>query len=379
MKDQENLFNAMKSISTLQMCEYLLFSGWKEFKTKRSKEVRIFQTKKDEKLFQVSVPMDKALSDYDYVLFQSCKVIAGCENKTVNQKIIELLNPLADIIKIQLANNKIKNGTLLLNDAEAIYENIKKMLMSTAMSLYSESRFCRGKLPSLVQNFINSCRYGQTEVGSYVISVICPFVGERQEKFVQLSLFDDEKEISESITRKITKKLFYNLKDIKKTLDLGEDLDNLIYPKQSINVNFLEAIENLDISEKESSVKIYAKWSPHIKIEKEFESEVTLDNSNYEPIKRKVEMYKEQLHKNETSYIGQIKTLSSEPDAENRNSGIVSIVSIVGGTKKTIKMTLNKEDYQSAINAHKLGKSIKVSCEKGSDGKLKCISYEEID
>lgn len=67
-------------------------------------------------------------------------------------------------------------------------------------------------MDDVVQKFLSDCRFGQTEIGSYVVSVVCPFAELNEgEGYKQLSIFSDEEQCAESLTRKITNKVMKNI------------------------------------------------------------------------------------------------------------------------------------------------------------------------
>lgn len=370
------------NINPIELCKYLKDLNWNEFNLNIKSKIKIFQKEKNNELLQVKVPLEKCFNDYNEIMLQTCKTIAYFQGKSLEQTILELLNPLSDIIRVRINNNNIENGSILFEDAINLYDNAKKLISSTAMSLYNNSPIYKGKLPEQVQYFIDHCRYGQTEIGSYVVSIVCPFLKETNNGHVQLSLFSEEDECAHSLTRKITKKLIKDLCNVKNTIDSGEDLDKLIYASSgNINVNFLDALKNLNISEKDSCLEITTKWAPTIEIDERIQSFVSFNNDYYNPIKTKVDYYKNDINNFELEIIGKIKSLSSEPVIEDRNSGIITVVALIDEKKRVLKIKLNKENYQSAITAHKLGKYVKINCKycENNNKLLICENYEEID
>ena len=376
-----DFLDVVGNINPIELCKYLRDLSWNEINIKNSK-IRIFQKNFSNELLQVKIPLEKSFNDFNETMLQTCKTIALYQNKSLEQTILELLNPLSDILRVRINNKNIKNGSILFEDALDLYENAKKLITSTAMSLYNKSIIYRGKLPDQVQNFIDNCRYGQTEIGSYVVSIVCPFLKETKDGQIQLSLFSEEDDCTHSITRKITKKLIKDLTNVKSTIDSGEDLDKLIKsPTENLNVNFLEALKNLNISEKDSDLEISTKWAPTINIDEDIQGFVSFNNDYYDPIKSKVDYYKSLIESSNIEILGKIKSLSSEPIVEDRNSGVITVVTIIDDRKKVLKIKLNKENYQSAVTAHKLGKYVKISCKPSeSNGKLYiCENYEEIE
>ena len=64
---------------------YLLVSGWTEFHLKKRNNLRVFQKESKDGFFQVTVPLDSALGDYDYALSEAVNEIAKEEKKPASE------------------------------------------------------------------------------------------------------------------------------------------------------------------------------------------------------------------------------------------------------------------------------------------------------
>lgn len=366
-------------INPLEFCKYLQDLGWIEFVKIKKKDIKIFQKRDNEKFSQVKIPMNRSLIDFSEAMLNACKDIADFTQKSLERVVLELLNPLSDIIRIRIDNNKIKDGSLLFEDGLKLYDNAKKLITSTAMSLYSDNPYYKGKLPDDIQKFINNCRFGQTEIGSYVISVVCPFMKESKEGPIQLSIFNEEEDCANSITRKITSKLNKDLIRVKETIDNCQSLDRLLEGEEKININFLETLKNLNIENEDSLLEISTKWAPTISNNITNKEAINFTHDYYDVINSKVIHFKEKIEEDLKEFIGQIKTLSSVPTIEERSYGIIKLVTLVNKKPRVISIKLNKEDYQQAILAHKNGVFVRVKGFFEYGNILKCVEYETMN
>jgi hypothetical protein len=124
------------------------------------------------------------------------------------------------------------------------------LLADTALDIINPQKYHYGRSDKLVQKFLSECRFGQTEIGSYVMSVVCPFVEiSDKEGYRQLSIFTDEETCDNSLTRKVTNKLMENIYTIKKKIDDGES-DSLVAESEEkqISANFYEALNGLNFN-----------------------------------------------------------------------------------------------------------------------------------
>lgn len=364
-------------ISHVNVVKYLRDLGWKEIITKR-KNVKVFQLVNDE-FYQVDVPTSHDFSDYNFAMYKVVETIAHTVNKTIEQVILELLNPLADILKFRIAGKETEYGSILVEDALNLYDNAKKLILATAMDILAPKPFHIGRPDSQALELVSRCRFGQTEIGSYVVSVVCPFIDMRNGKVQQLSLFNLEDECANSLTRKVTRKLISSLRTIKEAIDSGCLVDTVNKDDNNISANFLEAVSAINIYNYDSQLDVSIKWAPTIRKNTLEYNTVLFTHDYYEPIISAANTLKNTISESR-SYVGRIKGLIAMPDADERRTGIISLVYLADNNRPAIaSVKLSKEDYDRAIIAHQGGKYVKVDGVLTGKQSKRSIEYTSFD
>jgi hypothetical protein len=290
-----------------------------------------------------------------------------------------LLNPNTDIIKIRLDKLGVESGNILMDDAIKLYDNAKKLLAATALDIINPKKYHYGRPDESVQKFLSQCRFGQTEIGSYVV---CPFAEITEEGYKQLTIFSDEEKCANSLTRRVTNKLIENICNIKKKIDDGES-DILIRESEEsvISANFYEALNGLNLDSENTMVEFSIDWSPTVKSNQYEYSDVKLTNDYYQPITAVIQKIKEQTNKTK-EIIGRVRKLEALPVIDKRKHGTVTISYIEDDNKPhTVTTKLESLDYDKAIEAHKLGKYVKIMGEikKGNKPTMECSSFSIVD
>lgn len=183
-----NFMDLTEKINPHAVVRYLKDTGWMQYKTKKE-YIKIFQkiTEKEE-FYQVIIPIDKTLADYKKAMFDAIEQIAFLEGQSTEQLMLYLLNPNTDILKIRLQKKDVEAGSIFFDDAINLFENAKKLIAATALDVLHPKHIHQGRPEEAVSQFINNCKFGQTEIGSYVISVVCPFAElDESEEYRQLS------------------------------------------------------------------------------------------------------------------------------------------------------------------------------------------------
>lgn len=371
-----------EKINPLAFVKYLKDTGWTLFPTKRD-YVRIFQLERGDSFYQVTVPTNKILRDYQEAMYKAVSIVADAESKSIEQMMLYLLNPNTDILKIRLDKKGVETGSILFDDAIRMYENAKKLLAATALDIMHPKKYHQGRIDETILSFLSNCRYGQTEIGSYVVSIVCPFAElDMSNGFHQLSIFSEEEECRNSLTRKVTSRLMSNITTIKRHIDEGEFTQLSSQDgSNTISANFYEALVGLNLSCENTGVEFSAQWSPVVMPPDNVQHRVMLTHDYYQPIQTAIDKLKVETSK-ATKIIGRINMLESSPDVQTRTNGKIKVVYLDEADKrKTVTVRLEKSDYDKAIEAHEKGSHVEIIGEllPGRKPTMECESFGIID
>ena len=381
-----NFEELAEKIEYTDVAKYLYDLGWSQVPSNRNM-VQVFQMENQYGFFQADLPTSRSLRDYGPAMYRTIKQIAQSFCKSVEQVILELLNPLSDILRLRIDEPTISGGSILFGDAINLYDNAKKLIQATAMDIISPRWRHSGQPKKSIIDFVNNCRFGQTEIGSYVVSVVCPIAKiDDNDQIAKLPIYSEGEECADSFTRKVVNKLITSVQAVKEAIDQGES-DRIIrpgsYPDDCISVDFLKALGGINIYRSGSTLDIAAKYAPTIKNNTLDNPSVSIGSEYYEPINALVNKDKSPQEKeNEKAYFGQIQSLDAPPDLAARRKGKITLVFLEDKRKTKASAILQREDYDAAIEAHKDGKTVKLmGAMSGQPGKKKieCRYFEVMD
>lgn len=379
-----NFVDMTLKLNPLAVTKYLSETNWELYPIKRN-DIKIFQYKKEDLFEQVTIPLDKKLRDYKNAMYDSVCKIAYVEKKSVEQLMLYLLNPNTDILKIRLDKKEVESGNIMFDDAIQLFDNAKKLIAATALDVINPKKIHYGRINEPVRNFLSQCRFGQTEIGSYVVSVICPFVDfPKTEGYKKLNAFFDEEQYAYSLTREVINRLMTNVATIKQKIDDG-NLESLANYDSPISSNFYEALSGLSMDTEDTTVEFMAEWSPTVKSNQCKYNRILITNDYYEPIRTIISKITEYTNER-IETVDKIKRLEVAPISDSREYGTIERTEIVGkiielkaapvidsreyGTiviyvgdnarVKSVTVKLDREDYDKAVAAHQHGKVVKV-------------------
>ena len=252
MKNIEKYINLLHND---KVCQYLSLKGWHEISTLFEGKVRQFLAPNEE--YAILIPISREFSDYYRVMHDSLSVIAAYDNKTLNGLFNILINPSSDILKWRIADDNTSLGAISFNTMLDNIDNIKNILASTCIDIMNPSQYHKKVMVSDVQNQIASYKFGQTEIGSYILNLVSPL------GFYQYQLFDPSVE-ELPMNRRINMRMLKTINDIQQSvLENSSQLDDNV-ASGSISVNFLTALTKIYDDNKDSDVSISAAWDINI-------------------------------------------------------------------------------------------------------------------
>ncbi len=371
-----DILKAVPELKFTELQAYLRNTGWARIEVPKN-SIALFQKQTGNTFFETLLPLSKDFSDYSYRIVDVLESIAQAENREVHQVLTDLSIPPGDTVRFRVINRDTVGGTISFLEGFNLLESAKKALFTTACDIVQPEKYHKRLGLKGAQQFIEECRLGQTEKGSFIASVICPFVNQTPEdKAHQLSIFNQADEFKQSLTRKVTIRLMSSLAEIKIAIDRGEE--NRIVDLEGENIisgNFLESIVELNSTKETTEIEIMTSWSVFAKEQPQIAKAIKFSN-DYIPVLENIISKIKPVDKGfEDDFVGKISLTKADPDIHSRTEGEIILNYIIGDEERVSKarVILKSEDYDKACEAHKQGKSVKVRGKLVTVGRTKAI------
>lgn len=365
-------------VNPFALAKYALETGWTEVRV-RKENIRVFQKEDGADFHEIILPTDRRLSDFSMAMSRCVQELADAEHKSARQVLLYLLNPDSDILKVRLERTDLSAGDILIDDAVALYESTKKLLLSAAQDVFNPAVSHLGRPDTRAAEFVSSCRFGQTEIGSYVISVICPFDTSERDGYQEQALFADAQSQEIPLARTVTARIMNNVSLIRDKISASRE-EELLAGSAAISSNFYDALIGLGIASEQASVEIRADWSPSYRQQSGVSAPVRLTHDYYAPILSLSHKLKGTV-KEDKIIVGRVVQLNSNQEAEKRTEGIAKIAyADEEGKAHKMDIVLNNADYEKAIDAHRDGYYIRAAVRGSTAGRrVKCENFSVIE
>jgi len=193
-------------VNFLALQSYLRITGWQR-QASNDESISIYRLKVRDDNYEIIVPLTRDFVDYDRGIFDVVQTLAHIENKEVEQTLADIILPFSDVVRFRIVNRDTETGTITFDDGFNLLENARMALYTSACDIIQPAHYHKRLSFNKAAEFIKNCRLGQTERGSFIASVICPFVDGPQESSTQLTMFSTPEQFTNSFTRKVTRNL----------------------------------------------------------------------------------------------------------------------------------------------------------------------------
>lgn len=340
-----------------KIAKYLTLQHWQTLGTLHSG--RVSQLLSPNKQDVVMLPLTNNFSDYEEVMNKALRVIARNENTTVIHLYNKLTNPSYDFLRWRITGDSTAGGNIPFNSMGANIDFIKDMLGTACLDILSPAVYHAKVYTKEVNEQLAKYSFGQTEIGSYIMNVLCPL------GHYQYQLFDPTKE-DLPLARIINLNILNNIETIQRSVeDNSQELNDSV-ESQVISVNFLSSLSEMYEENKDSQITLRADWNRDVPLigNPDPVSNVLLKPNCLDRVMMTVEAYTPKEEQNvKATYFGKITNIGTEAEIENRIVFEIKVATI-GENLRTVYVvaTLSySEFFFLADKAFQEGANVKIT------------------
>lgn len=331
---------------------YVLGRGWRTMPSKRRSVALYVLEEQDE---QLQVPLAGNEHDIRSMMTEVLLTLAKVEHRSLEDITNDVRHPYEDVLRLRVQSKLADSGTLPLSAGLELFEGAKKLLVAAGCAAISPQAFYPRKALKPVDEFIARCQIGQTAIGSYVATVLCPPLSP-----VGPSLFEEDIE-APPFDRQVTETLMDGLSVLNSAVQDGstERITNGI--EHGVSADLCDALANITPPEEHSILSIELAWSPvRPKISRQILSSVRFAVPDLAFIQNAGKKLREQFERPAT-IRGRITVLRDQPVVLAEMRRIVEVRTTLEGKGVTVRFSLNEAEYSNACNAFRDHRDIQCS------------------
>lgn len=329
--------SAADRVGYQEVRDYLKHRGWTPVLSKRP-YVAILRS--PDGTSEVQVPLERDLADYADAIETIARRAAQFERRSASSVMHDFLQPRRDVVRFSLEGQRTSDGTIGLLDGLAMLGGAKKSLLASACSVKRPARFHPRMALAEADAYVHSCNLGQTEVGSFVLTIETPHDSGAPSV------------VGESFGRRATEYLFCSVAKIA-TAVRQDTVDLLLEAPVApgvvvVSANLCDALVELMPSDESADLRLRSSWSPLLPPAANIPSLVKIDRDMYESIEALGQKLRPADVPLPDTFVGYVTELSGGFLPE----GDVTLRVIVGAEMLEARATLSRADYATAAEAH---------------------------
>ena len=334
--------DALNQVSPLALSAYARAAGWiREELYGDHSDVYV-----REEAPEIVIPRTDRLGDYASVVSRLIEIFAEAAETDALSLYRDLVTADRDVVRVRAAPEGA-NGSVTLDDGVSLITGARDMVLAAACSLREPRRVYRAGANRDAGDYVRQVHLGQTEQGSYVVTLLTPVV---PPPMGQAALFDSAVDDDAPIERRMTQRLIEALTATREATERTSAGDAEAFSKtveRGASANLCDALAAL--IEPFGGIDVGLTWARTWPAETA--RETVLFGASDAPILREASRrFQAWEPRPDVSLIGRIQRLKRD---DSETGGTITLRTYVDERAVSVAADLDRHDYDRAIQAHK--------------------------
>lgn len=302
----------------------------------------------------IVIPKSQRLDDYAFAVHSILEIWARDEDREEVAVLRDLFQVDRDIIRIR-APRAEDDGSIAIEAGVSLFHNSREMLIAAACAAREPKRSYRTGSHKEAQDYIGSVRLGQTEQGSYVITLLSPVPGPKDDETPLVAADATFQPFERRVTSTLASSLEAAHQMARDTLQSGRVSTFEETISAGVNANLCDALASL--IEQGQGVDVSVAWAPTMPMPGKH-SRVRFMHREADALREGAAYLRSSEPQDVDRLEGYVSALGRDQD---RKDGHITLKAFVEGKLVSVKLGLSSLIYERALEAHANRKSITVA------------------
>ncbi len=293
---------------------------------------------------EIILPRTRELGDYVRVVAQLLEIFAGVAERNEHALYINLVTAERDVVRVR-ANESGGDGTVPISDGAGLVNGARDMILAATLSAHSPRPLYRGGPNKEANDFLKQVRLGQTELGSFAITLLTPVIPPVLQE-PPLPEMEEEPPVARRVTRRLGQALLATRQAMERT-NAGDSNAFAEAVSDGASANLCEAL--VQLAEPFPTLDIGVSWALTRPVKNSLPV-VRFTKDDVPILREAARSFRSREPQPDLRLFGFVQRLKR--DSSETDGTVTLRVSIEGKTQSVIAV-LNQSDYERAIEAHK--------------------------
>ncbi|MBI4815660.1 MAG: hypothetical protein HY791_05370 [Deltaproteobacteria bacterium] len=353
----------VQSVSALDVAMYLRAHGWQRKEGMPSSVASTWSLTIDGAEFEALLPLDRGFKDYARRMVELMVVLAAAEKRSPHEVSADLQVVTADVFRIRLSGPDIADGTVPIEEHAQISRKAKDLMLAAACTVVEPRAVWTGRRPPAAADYVRRVRVGQSQKGSYVLTIISPVTPRLLHGHSPSDEFDRdpfERRVSATLASAL-RSLLHAADQALLTQQMGP-FDAVI--TEGVSSNLCDAVTGLGGEDRQRSLEFGFSWSPARPVSANFPRKVVMASDLLPVIREAGRQIRERRPIVGFELRGPVIKLERGTES---TIGRATIAAVVEGSSVGVLVELRDGPWQSAdalyqiaVRAHAEGRRVLV-------------------
>ena len=295
---------------------------------------------------EIILPRTQRLGDYAHVVSQLIEIFAQVADMDEISIYRDLVTADRDVIRVRAAESS--DGAVAVDDGLSLMQGASDMLLAAACSLRNPQPLYRAGANREASDYLRQVRLGQTEHGSFVVTLLTPVIPPPMQTTFDPDLASD----NDSIERLVTKRLAEALEAVRQATERAVGGDGAAFFEavdNGVSANMCESLVTL--IEPFPTLDIGLTWA-RTRPMKSARKVVRFANDDAPIIREAARSFRDREPQPDVRLFGFVQQLRR--DEEETDGTITLRASVDGRQVRSVTAVLSQSHYDRAIQAHSM-------------------------
>jgi len=283
------------------------------------------------------------------------QVLAAAEGRSQSQIFSDLLTTTSDVVRIRIADADLTDGTLPIEQHAQIAQKARDLMLAAACAATEPRPVWHTRKPAQAVENVRKVRIGQSERGSYVITVISripPLLRTQENLFGEDTPYE----------RLVTQTLAESLRELDRAAEQAAIRQDVVAfdeaVSKGVNANLCDAVVGLwGGEESQRNMEFSFSWSPARPPSAELPRRVSFAADRIPLIREAARVMRERSPVTDFELQGAVVKLER---AEGAPTGKVTVMGLMDERQVRVTLEIADAPYHLAVQAHDQGKTFRA-------------------
>lgn len=340
----------LQGIRPLDLIGYLRSAGW----TREAEwgEKAAVWVKPEVRDADVLLPLVTGAGDFALRMSEVLLTLERIEGRSQEEILHDVLTVSADILRIRCNAGEAGDGSVPLEVGAELIEQAQQLIAAAASSAVQPKAYWARKKPAQATDYLKQVKLGQTERGSFVITVHSPVPPEMR------TGMETELPFERKVMQTLTGAVDTARTATRQAMESGDFAPFHEGVKAGLSANLCEALARMGEVAGEGGLGLRVTWSRGRAAAAGPVWQGQMESQFVPVLKEAARLFKWTEIDEELELCGFVEKLDRAPDAQ---FGTVTIGAWLEAGVRRVKLELGDEEYRVATQAHETRKPIQCS------------------